>query len=138
MMKRRRYLFSLLAVSIPGCLGDSPSEDTDDSGEDNQPDVSRDIFVTVSNERSQRVTASVVVTDSADSIIAERTVELEPDESTAVYTGITEPGDYPYNVYLEGELAFAATYSVGKFDIEMGSNIDIAILADDLEISAAD
>ncbi|MXR51236.1 hypothetical protein GRX03_06415 [Halovenus sp. WSH3] len=141
-MERRQFVFTLLlAVLGSGCARSSLSDNEDgDSESDERPDPSEDIFVTVSNRRSQRVVAGVVVLESRGrgSVITERSVLLDPGESTAIYTGITSPGDYPYEIYLDGELAFEATYNVGEFDVETGSNIDIGIEPDELDIGAED
>jgi len=139
-MKRRHYLSSIpLAIALPGCIVDSPYEQSESEPETNdEPDPDEDIFIFVSNERSEQIKVAITVMNASGSVVAERHTMVNTGESVGIYTGITEPGDYPYAFSLNREQQFKYTYNVGEFRVRNGLDIEISVGDEDIEVSAED
>jgi hypothetical protein len=90
-----------LAIALGGCLTDSQNAQSEP--ETDEPDPSEDLFMSISNERSEQISVSLTVMDTNRSPIAEKSTMLDPAEGVEVYTGITETGEYPSVFSLNGE-----------------------------------
>ena len=137
-MNRRHYLSSIsLAAAFSGCI--TNSQNTQSEPETNkEPDPSEDIFIFVSNERNEQTEIAITVMTASGAVIAERSTTLNTGETVEVYTGITEPGDYPYTFSLNGEQQFKYTYNVDEFRVQNGLDIAISVGDENIEVSAED
>nr|WP_233340595.1 hypothetical protein [Haloprofundus sp. MHR1] len=140
----RRALLATLASVGAGCLSSAPKESTETETQTAPKSptqtektataaMSDPIELDVHNETEEPKLCQYSIRQGSDTIL-DGEIEVPASDFTPVDTGIEETGEYELNVAVDDIGQNSYPFSVGNYDLRMGSNLVIWIYENQIQM----
>ncbi|MDS0258006.1 hypothetical protein NDI56_01135 [Haloarcula sp. S1CR25-12] len=131
-MRRRTYLCGLALSTLPlsGCAGDSSS-----SPPTVTPDPDDPVLFVVTNQQGAAATVQLTLALDDGATVLDESVTLDAGASREYDPGIDRPGQYELTAAIENGLQRTLTLNIGSGDIRTGSNYDVILRDNGVQVT---
>lgn len=132
-MERRKFIFTgvSIVITLSGCTNINNNIKTDSSniGNNRTDHDSEEIPLRIYQQLTESTEVEIEV--NGNEILLK---EIPPEKSITVDTGISQPGNYNFRIYIDGEQQVDSDFDVGDYMFKNDLRIILTIKSDGAEL----